>query len=285
MVEKASSDKQDEPPTREGLEFAIEDIKEMMYEHRYALRWFTRGMSIFWLGVITAFIAFVVVIPLNIQVLQSLFETIGFVAAFVTLFAGIVLFAFYMTLEPIRYHQKHLRENKRLLEKLLRRLAYVDEQALRHLTPEQYMHQIPGLIASYRKQADQYRWRFTVIQIIVILLSAMITSLSGGWLDKYLVVPWIIPVFSALISIFTSLTLFFKWREKGTNLQQTADSMDWELMACTLGVGVYEGVTSKEDRLTLFAKRTEALRKEQQQRQLQLEQSSHAEQKALQSNT
>ncbi len=282
-------DKQDkqnkQTPTREDFEFAIEDIKEMMYEHRYALRWFTRGMRIFWLGVILAFIAFVVVIPLNIQVLQSLFETIGFVAAGVTLFVGIVLFAFFITLEPIRYHQKHVRENKRLLERLLQRLAYLDEQALRHLTPEQYMHQIPGLIASYRKQADQYRRWFTVIQIVVILLSAIITSLSGGWLDRYLAVPWIIPVFSALISIFTSLTLFFKWREKGTNLQQTADNMDWEHMACTLSIGAYEGIANKEDRLTMFAKRAEALRKEQQQRQLQLEQSSHAEQKALQSNT
>src|SRR5438045_2266133 len=105
-------------------------------------------MRIFWLGVITAFTTFVVVIPLNIQVLQSLFDTIGFVAAGVTLFAGIGLLAFFIALEPIRYHQKHLRETKRLLEKLLRRRTYFDEQALRHLTPEQYMHQIPSLITS-----------------------------------------------------------------------------------------------------------------------------------------
>ena len=54
-------------------------------------------------------------------------------------------------------------------------------------------------------------------------------------------------------------------------------------MACTLGIGMYKG-QSKADALVLLAERAELLRKEQQQRQLQLEQSSHAEQKALQSN-
>ena len=143
------------------------------------------------------------------------------------------------------------------------------------------MHQLPTLITSYRKQADSYRRWFIVTQIIVILLSATVTSLSGGWIDKYISIPWTIPVFSALISILTSFTLFFKLREKGTNLQQTADAMDLEHKACNLSIGLYKGL-SRDDALILLAERTEALRKEQQQRQQQLEQSSQAEQKALQ---
>ena len=57
--------------------------------------------------------------------------------------------------------------------------------------------------------------------------------------------------------------------------------MDLEYRACNLGIEAYEGM-AKAKALVLLAKRTEALRKEQQQRQQQLEQSSQAEQKALQ---
>jgi magnesium-transporting ATPase (P-type) len=225
-----------------------------------------------------------VIFPFNLPFLQSLLWPVGGLAGAVSAIIGFVLIGYYSDERSIRNHLKDLREAKHILAKLLRHLEYYDEQALRHLSPEQYMHQLPLLIASYRKRADRYRQWFVVLQIITIFLSAGITSLSGGWLDKYVSIPWIIPVLGALISILTSLTLFFKFREKGTNLQQTSDALDWEHMACTLGIGIYKGL-GKADALVLLAERAEALRKEQQQRQLQLEQSSHAEQKALQSNT
>jgi|SRR6266487_3764623 len=270
--------------TREDIELAVENCKETIYEHQHALRWFTLFSRIFWLAVAISFIVFVGVFPFNIPVLQSILAPVSTVAIIVSVLVGIGLGVVYVEAANIRGHHEDLREAKRTLAKLLRQLAYYDEQALRHLSPEQYMHQLPILIASYRKRADRYRQWFVVLQIITIFLSAGITSLSGGWLDKYVSIPWIIPVLGALISILTSLTLFFKFREKGTNLQQTSDALDWEHMACTLSIGIYKGL-GKADALVLLAERAEALRKEQQQRQLQLEQSSHAEQKALQSNT
>lgn len=81
----------------------------------------------------------------------------------------------------------------------------------------------------------------------------------------------------------TSLTLFFKFREKGTNLQQTADAIGWEYRDCMLGIGKYAEL-DKPDALHLLATTSSDLHKEQQKRQLQLEQSSHVEQKALQSS-
>ena len=108
------------------------------------------------------------------------------------------------------------------------------------------------------------------------------TSISGGWVDKYIhPIPLAIPVLSLAIGIITSLTLVFKPREKGTNLQQTADAMDLELTAYNLGIGDYED-KDNDKTLTILAKKTWSLRKDQQQRQQQLEQSSQAEQKALQ---
>lgn len=215
-------------------------------------------------------------------------ETIGGVAAAIALVAwiggGVILAADYETYEkPISTNRNNRRVAKKELAKLYRKLAYYDEQAVKHLTAEQYMHQLPGLIASYRKRADRYRNWFVTTQLITIFLSAAITSLSGGWLDRYFQIPWIIPVIGAAISILTSITLFFKFREKGTNLQQTADAMDWEHMACTLGIGRYKTMT-REAALVELAEQAENLRKEQQKKQLQLEQSSHAEQKALQSS-
>ena len=55
-------------------------------------------------------------------------------------------------------------------------------------------------------------------------------------------------------------------------------------MACTLGIGKYKGMAEAE-KLVLLAETAENLRQEQQKRQLQLEQSSHTEQKALQSTS
>ncbi len=276
--------RQAQSQTREDIELAIENCKETIYEHQHALRWWTRGVRVFCLGVAISFISFAILAPFNIPFLEPFVETIGFVAAVISFIVGLAIAASYFTsYQEINNHLKELREAKRMLAKLLRHLSYYDEQTLRHLTPEQYMHQLPVLIVSYRQRADRYRQWFVVLQLITIFLSAGISSLSGGWLDRYVSIPWIIPVLGALISILTSLTLFFKFREKGTNLQQTSDTLDWEHMACTLGIGIYKGL-GKADALVLLAERAEAFRKEQQQRQLQLEQSSHAEQKALQSN-
>ncbi len=274
---------------KEDIESEIEDCKEEVYEHSYALRWFSFGTRFFWFGAIIFLISagsLVIISPLNIPLLQPVLQSVATASGITTGVVGFITGVSYLydsseNHGEIADHLKELREAKRELEKLLRRLAYFDEHSSSYLTPAQYMHQLPTLIISYRKQADSYRRWFIVTQIITILLSAAVTSLSGGWVDKYISIPWTIPVFSALISILTSFTLFFKLREKGTNLQQTADAMDLEHKACNLSIGPYKGL-ARDEALILLAERTEALRKEQQQRQQQLEQSSQAEQKALQ---
>lgn len=73
--------------------------------------------------------------------------------------------------------------------------------------------------------------------------------------------------------------MFFKPKDKATNLQQTADAMDLEHTACSLRIGVYIGLDDKDAHVKL-AERAETLRKEQQQKQLLLEQASHVEQKS-----
>ena len=188
--------------TREDIENDIESCKELIYEHQHALRWYKLGVCIFCLGVAISFISFAIVSPFNIPFLEPLVETIGVVAAVISIIVVLAIVTPYFdSYRRVNNHLKVLREAKRTLAKLLRQLAYYDEQALRHLTPEQYMHQLPVLIASYRQRADRYRHWFVVLQLITIFLSAGITSLSGGWLDRHVSIPWIIPVLGALISI------------------------------------------------------------------------------------
>lgn len=284
MQTQSEQPQQTQPLTKEEVEKAIEVCKERVDDQQYELRWFRRFMRAFWTGVVTTIVCFAVLYPLNIPFLQTLVETVGGIAIGLAAVSGFCIVVYAVPGNELWEELGNLREARRELDKLQGRLKYFEEQALRHLTAEQYMHQLPTLIASYRQRADRYRRLFTAIQLTTIFLSAAITSLSGGWLDRYFTIPWIIPVLSALISILTSVTLFFKFREKGTNLQQTADKMDWEHMACTLGIGSYKG-RSQEEKLVMLAERAEELRQEQQKRQLQLEQSSQTEQKALQAHS
>lgn len=273
--------------TREDIEAAIEVNKEVIDDCKHKLRWFLRGFYVCCSGVVIAAISFLIVnavTTFNFPVLNSILQPIGIGAVVISIIIGLGLGYYYSENSHISDWFKELREAKQVFKRLVHRLAYIDEQALRHITLEQYIHQLPPLIKSYSRRADRYRTWFIIIQIITILLSAAITSLSGGWLDKYIVLPWSIPVLSFLISILTSLTLFFKFREKGTNLQQTADAIGWEYRDCMVGIGKYAGL-DKPEALHLLATTSADLHKEQQKRQLQLEQSSHAEQKALQSST
>src|ERR1017187_957212 len=192
---------------REDIEDEIEEQKEEIYKYQHALRWFTRIVRTFWFGIVVAVItitAAAILSPLNIPILQPTLAGIGTTSAIITILTviamGVYSFNSYGSIEKeLLDNLKNLREAKRELAKIYRKLVYYDEQSLKQLTAEQYMHQLPGLIASYRKRADRYRNWFVSTQIITILLSTAITSLSGGWLDRYFSIPWIIPVIGALI--------------------------------------------------------------------------------------
>src|SRR5581483_627858 len=118
-------------------------------------------------------------------------------------------------LKAVRNTQKNIRKEKQLLAKRQRRLKQYDEYVAHQLpTPSQHAERLPSLIANYRKQANRYRREFVIVQVIIIILSVTVTSLSGGWLDRYIALPWTIPVGSGLVSLFSTFLLFFKPREK-----------------------------------------------------------------------
>ncbi|MEU3163945.1 DUF4231 domain-containing protein [Streptosporangium sp. NPDC006930] len=113
-----------------------------------------------------------------------------------------------------------------------------------------------------------------ILQWIVILGSVVSTSLAGiavGGGDQP-IVRLVTAISSGLVSVAAAAAGFFKFRERRTTQQQTADAMKRHLKAVELQIDEYD----EEDEpliLKRFAKNMEELKDEQRKRELQLEES------------
>lgn len=79
---------------------------------------------------------------------------------------------------------------------------------------------------------------------------------------------------SALVGISAGVTGYFKFRERGTTSQATADDIEKNYNASQFRLDDYAQDTSEADRLRRYAGVVERLKEEQRKRELQLEQSS-----------
>src|SRR5437773_1201335 len=163
---------QGQPQTRENIETQIEECRETVYAYKYVLRWFRLIRLLFFIAPIVSIILLNVPLPAF-----SIIGPLGLVVAF---FGDLMLFIFYRVDEDYRQNiikqQKDLREAKKTLTKLLRKLAQYDERIKHQLpSPELHAENLPRLIATYRRQANRYRRWLITTQIITIVLSAIIT--------------------------------------------------------------------------------------------------------------
>ena len=149
--------------------------------------------------------------------------------------------------------------------------------ARRATSREVYLHNVPDMIENYRKGAARFQVSFNVLQIIIIILSSLVSGI--GWFASR----WIVSLLGIAITIATGINLHFKYREKYYNLRQTADQMEVEYNAYKLDIGQYVNEAVDDDE-SKFIRKFEYLREEQQKRQLQMEQSSHTDQKPLNAN-
>ncbi len=145
----------------------------------------------------------------------------------------------------------------------------------------QYKNQLPHLITGYQRESNRYRRIHYTTQIMIILASLLVSGLTSGLTGLIGIGgnAWIAPTLSLLVSFMTALTALFRFRDRGFNLQQTADSIEFEMSASELRIFDYKGLTD-EQALCELAERTERLKNEQRKRQQQLEQASeskHAE--------
>ncbi|MEQ4723262.1 DUF4231 domain-containing protein [Nonomuraea sp. B19D2] len=113
-----------------------------------------------------------------------------------------------------------------------------------------------------------------ILQWIVILGSVTSTSLAGiavGGGDQP-IVRLVTAISSGLVSVAAAAAGFFKFRERRTTQQQTADAMKRHLKAVELRISEYD---EEDEALVLkrFAQNMEELKDEQRKRELQLEES------------
>lgn len=135
-----------------------------------------------------------------------------------------------------------------------------------------YREDAPTLIEQYRQFAKRNRRIHNILQGVIIVGSIVTTSLTSAGIRAE-TFRWAAVATSIAVGISAGFTGYFKFRERSFNQQQTADSIEKELNAATLGIERYSG-KDEEKSLTEFAERVEALREEQRKRELQLEQSS-----------
>lgn len=141
---------------------------------------------------------------------------------------------------------------------------------------------VPQVIEDYRRQSQVNRILHLVLQLSVIVTSLLVTGLTSGLDVKLgLHASWVAPILSFIVSLFTAIMGFFKFRERSFHMQQTADSIEQEKTAFELGIRYYKVFRDEpEVAFAEFAERVECSREEQRKRQQQLEQASDSKETA-----
>ncbi|MEW2292197.1 DUF4231 domain-containing protein [Streptomyces sp. NPDC006743] len=136
------------------------------------------------------------------------------------------------------------------------------------------------VIASYRAQASRNRRVHNSFQLLIITGSIVVSTLTAMNEGSNAALSIATSSLSALVGISAGVTGYFKFRERGTTSQSTADDIEKNYNASGFQLGDYEGLEETR-RLILYAGTVEKIKEEQRKREIQLEQStSHDERSA-----
>jgi hypothetical protein len=190
---------------------------------------------------------------------------VGLIAVLVSaVAAATVLIRTRPQLVDLNFNTRELLHKK---QKLASRLELESVESLRI-----YREASLDLVEQYRRRATANRRVHNIFQGIIIVLSIVVstlTALSGEIPDAR----WFATVLSALVGISAGLTGYFKFRERGFNLQSTADDIEKHYNAVQFRLDEYARDADEIDRLRQFAQYVEHIKEEQRKRELQLEQS------------
>lgn len=138
-----------------------------------------------------------------------------------------------------------------------------------------YRETVAEVIERLQVESRKYRRIHNGLQSLIMVGSTTITTLAAldakDW--NWLTISVVVLGFS--VTLASTFTGYYKYRERSYFLQQTADAIEEESNAFTLGVGEYSvfGSDQEEDQaLAKFTQRVEVLRNEQRRRQQQLDQ-------------
>lgn len=137
------------------------------------------------------------------------------------------------------------------------------------------------IIDQYRRGANRNRRVHNFFQVIIITGSIVTSSLTAMNNGNSIALRLGAASLSGFVGISAGVTGYFKFRERGYNLQSTADEIEKHYNASQFMLDEYAGSDSnshlsEDDRLRMFARYVERLKEEQRKRELQLEQSSSA---------
>ncbi|MET8479253.1 DUF4231 domain-containing protein [Streptomyces clavifer] len=153
------------------------------------------------------------------------------------------------------------------------------QSALYHPTVRErrslYREDVAGVIEQHRDDSRKYRLIHNTLQNLIMIGSASTTVVAA--LDTRNQFTWqniTIVAIGFTVTLAAAFTGYYKYRERSYFLLQTADAIEEEANAFTLGVGPYSDfdVDQEQQALKLFTQRVEDNRNEQRRRQQQLDQ-------------
>ncbi|MFI2292898.1 DUF4231 domain-containing protein [Streptomyces niveus] len=138
-----------------------------------------------------------------------------------------------------------------------------------------YREDVASLVGQYEADSRRYRSIHNRLQTLIMVGSASTTTIAA--LDTGKELTWqglTLTFISFAITVAAMFTGYYKFRERSYFLQQTADAIEEEANAVTLGIGPYSdfGPGQEQEALKLFTQRVENHRNEQRRRQQQLDQ-------------
>lgn len=137
-----------------------------------------------------------------------------------------------------------------------------------------YREAAQDVITQFRFGASRNLRVHNLVQAIIIVGSIVASTTTAAMAGVH-PLSWVSTGLTALVSITAGLAAYFKFRERGYNLQSTADEIEKHYNAVQFRLHEYEsyGENQELERLRQFAQNVERLREEQRKRELQLEQS------------
>ncbi len=113
---------------------------------------------------------------------------------------------------------------------------------------ELYKDELLQVIQKYQRKANRNRGVYFALQMFIIACSLFVGSLTSGLTNLISIFGnhWIAPAFSFTVSFLTAMVTLFRPREKGYNLQQTADAIEYEISCANKRIYGYEGLDDRQ---------------------------------------
>ncbi|MFD5341539.1 DUF4231 domain-containing protein [Streptomyces hawaiiensis] len=247
------------------------DAQEKLARRRRLDRIWRAGWAVSWLSLLTA------VIGTGIAALAT-----GDPARFVlgALICGSLLLLSVLALVGVRFAGRGLPTLQRAEAQLAsaRESLWQQKADRRPDLPERrhlYREEVATAIEQYQADSRKYRRIHNSLQSLIMVGSASTTTIAA--LDTGRELTWqsvTLTGVSFAITVAAMFTGYYKFRERSYFLQQTADAIEQEVNAVTLGIGSYSefGDAGEVEALQLFTQRVEDHRNEQRRRQQQLDQ-------------